>query len=108
MFYNAFTNSLNLFPLSAKFLNASKLALAGESNTISPSFAFLFANFTDSSKLSVKHISIFSPFSAFLVASSILVAVGPVNINVFTLFAICFFLLIFFMLQLLWWLYEKF
>ena len=81
-------NSLNLFPLSSKFLKASKLALAGESNTISPFLAFLFASFTASSKFSTKHISTLSPLTAFLVASSILVAVGPVNINVLTFFAI--------------------
>ena len=34
-FYILFTNCLNFSPLSAKFLNISKLALAGENNTTS-------------------------------------------------------------------------
>ena len=46
-----FTNSLNLFPLSAKSLNISKLALAGENKTISPFSEILFAISTACSKV---------------------------------------------------------
>lgn len=49
-FYKFFTNSLNLLPRSAKFLKASKLALAGESKTTSPTFAFFLAKVMASSK----------------------------------------------------------
>ena len=51
-FYILFTNSLNLFPLSSKFLNKSKLALAGENKMICPFFATLLAFLIVSSNVS--------------------------------------------------------
>ena len=51
-YYKLFTKSLNLFPLSAKFLNISKLALAGENNTTSPFLEYFLAKFTVSAKVS--------------------------------------------------------
>ena len=47
--YNLLTNSLNLFPRSSKFLNISKLALAGENKTTCFGFAYSLAFFTASS-----------------------------------------------------------
>lgn len=46
-----FTKFLKIFPLSSKFLNISKLALAGENKTISPFEAILLAKYTASSRL---------------------------------------------------------
>ena len=48
--YNLFTKSLNFSPLSAKFLNKSKLALAGENKTTWPGLANLLAISTVSFK----------------------------------------------------------
>ena len=82
------TICLNLFPLSSKFLNISKLALAGENNTISPFFASFFAATTASSN--VWTFIIFKLLSGLNCNSSvtawyILSAVWPSNISVFTL-----------------------
>ena len=55
--YNWFTNFLNCSPLSAKFLNKSKLALAGENKT-----TWLgLANFLASSTVSFKFSHIILP-----------------------------------------------
>ena len=48
--YNFITSSLNFIPRSAKFLNISKLVLAGENNIISPGIASSFALSTASFK----------------------------------------------------------
>ena len=55
-FYNLFTSSLNLSPLSYISLNISKLVLAGENRTICPGFAILYAKSILS--LNVSHICI--------------------------------------------------
>ena len=70
-------------------MNASKLALAGESKTTSPDFAFFLAVFTASSKFSqwIIFILLFSVFAS-NVAFSIIGAVGPVKIKVPTFSAI--------------------
>ena len=53
--YILFTISLNLSPLTSKFLNISKLAQAGESVIISPFSAIDLAILTTSSKLSPEY-----------------------------------------------------
>ena len=81
-----FTSSLNLLPLSSKFLNKSKLALAGENNTICPGFATFFA--TNTVFLNSSHIYIFMSFPCFsassFTASNIFGAVSPINIKLST------------------------
>lgn len=88
--YNPFTIFLNLFPLSSKFLNKSKLALAGENNTTCPLLETLFATATVSAKLSQGYI--FKSLSCFIISScttfNILFAVAPNSIKCFTLFTI--------------------
>ena len=79
---------MNFLPLSAKFLNASKLALAGDNSTTSPILATFLDISTASSKSLQWHIFTFFPFNAFTVAASIFSDVGPVNINVPTFLAI--------------------
>ncbi len=61
-FYNLFTSSLKILPLSAKFLNMSNAALAGDKSTISPGIACFLASLTLSSKL--LHLIIFKVFSS--------------------------------------------
>ena len=67
-YYNLFTKSLNFCPLSAKFLNISKEAEAGENNTTSPTLATSLAFATTSSKVFKMYISIFSFVLALITA----------------------------------------
>ena len=81
--YNLFNICLNLFPLSSKFLNMSKLALAGENSTTSPFLLTSFAFCIASSNVVTLHIgnSFFVNFNSYVTALYILFAVWPNNIN---------------------------